>query len=449
MLEPEGFSRRPVALKYYKEEETAKDLEEKEEEKNEYEMEQDVFTFVFVYGPSYLFFYSLGVIAMQMLIIGLFYWDLLRDPDGVNKMNVPLRVDLQVRMAQFLALPLSIMFHGDCTTALYQLSAKYDPGVLKDFPNATRTSWTGTLFLRFFVGFSLIFISFIQIVQSDRITDLFLNLEAIVFVGNIDNFGFWLAEKNFLKREFRDACKDVKNITFPASKGSKHTIIRRIAALFVYMVLVIGWTTIVVKQKRGDYLKDAACNSFSVFFGDYTLDLETDRIKDNAQGTVRDTSQLFDRDESEVELVYSSFSGTYRIGEDNGKVRFLEDRAVYYEVVPGKSRTTQDKSMGKFFYCQGAWLFTVEILELAFNRTDDEKERVCGQWLLQSPETEAFTLEEVSTDGWKIWTGELEEAEDFSFSCDDCTLTATFMEHATTTTKNANATGTDWVIRVN
>jgi hypothetical protein len=76
-------------------------------------------------------------------------------------------------------------------------------------------------------------------------------LESIILVGNIDNFGFWLAEKNFLNREFCDACKEVKNITFPASKGSKHTRIQQcIALLAVYGILVAGWSTIVVQQNR-------------------------------------------------------------------------------------------------------------------------------------------------------------------------------------------------------
>jgi hypothetical protein len=336
-------------------------------------------------------------------------------------------------MAQFLALPLSIMFHDDCTTALYQLNAKYDPRVVKDFPNATRTSWTGTLFLRFFVGFSLIFISFIQIIQASRITDLFLNLEAIVFVGNIDNYAFWLAEKNFLNREFCDACKEVKNITFPASQGGKITRIRRIALLFVYVVLVMCWAAIVVRQNGGVYLKNAACNSFSVFFGDQTLDLVTDRIRISAQGTSRENSELFDSNETEVELVYSSFSGTYMIGEeDNGKLEILDDRAVYYEVVSGKNIATQGKgSRGKFFYCEGAWLFTIEMLSHAFDREGDEDEGYCGRWLLRSPATEAFTLENVSPDGWKIWTGDIEEAEDFSFSCDDCEKSVDCNYHGT------------------
>ena len=108
------------------------------------------------------------------------------------------------------------MTHEDCTTALYLLGAQYDSSVRQQFPNATSTAWYMALFLRFLVGFVLVFISFLQIVQASTLTDLFLNLEAIVFVGNIDNFAFWLADKNFLLQGLQHRCHACKDITFHA-----------------------------------------------------------------------------------------------------------------------------------------------------------------------------------------------------------------------------------------
>jgi hypothetical protein len=40
---------------------------------------------------------------------------------------------------------------------------------------------------------------------------------------------------------------------------------------------------------------------------------------------------------------------------------------------------------------------------------------------MRSPITEAFRLEDVPTDGWRIWTGDLEFASDISVTCAGCT----------------------------
>jgi uncharacterized membrane protein YbaN (DUF454 family) len=337
-----------------------------------------------------------------------------------------------------MALPLAIMSHEDCTTALYQLSAEYDPAIREDFPGATRLAWNVTLFLRFVVGFLLVFISFIQIVQSTTITDLFLNLEAIVFVGSIDNFAFWLAEKNFIVRGFKDSCDAVKDISFKASGGSRTTIIRRIIAFLTLGVLIAGWVVIFGKQKSGVYLQDKACNSFDVTFADFTLDLKAAKIDitTDPKESLRFYYRVNLQDETDTiddgqldELIYSAFSGTYRIGAvEKGVLEIVEQRAVYYEEVPGKvdnsdeiDNTYRDNSLGKFFYCEGAWIFTVEALQDAFDREDDSEElQKCGRWLLRSPPTKEFFLENVPTDNWRIWTGSVEIADGIDIICNDC-----------------------------
>ena len=48
-----------------------------------------------------------------------------------------------------------------------------------------------------------------------------------------------------------------------------------------------------------------------------------------------------------------------------------------------------------------------------------------GKWLMRSPPTEAVNLEEVPTEGWKVWTGEtVEDAIDFSMVCSQCKVKA-------------------------
>jgi hypothetical protein len=173
----------------------------------EYELEEDVYSMLFVHGYSCnaSSMYAMLVIVWQLAMISLLFYDLLKGRTDLNRLNIPITVETQVRVAQFLSMPLAVMIHQDCTEALYMLRIPYDPLVQKISSLATQRAWLMTLFLRFTVGFLLVYVSFIQIMQADNITDLFLDLESVVFVGSIDNISFWLAEKGFLKKELQQA----------------------------------------------------------------------------------------------------------------------------------------------------------------------------------------------------------------------------------------------------
>ena len=159
--------------------------------------------------------YCMAIIGLQLTIISLFYYDLLEGGSDGNKLNIPLTVSAQVRGTEFLALPLAVMAHEDCLTALHLTRVRFNYEVTRDHPRATHYAWNLTLFVRFFVGFLLVFVSFIQIMQADNVTDLFLNFESIVFVSSLDNAAYWLASAGFLKQELRDAAENRQGSQLP------------------------------------------------------------------------------------------------------------------------------------------------------------------------------------------------------------------------------------------
>jgi hypothetical protein len=70
-----------------------------------------------------------------------------------------------------------------------------------------------------------------------------------------------------------------------------------------------------------------------------------------------------------------------------------------------------------FYYCEQdqAWVFTIRAIAQA-----DRPESECKYgWLMQSPLTKAFNLEDVGPDGWKLWTESVKYA-DLSLSCNQC-----------------------------
>ena len=116
--------------------------------------------------------------------------------------------------------------------------------------------------------------------QAENITDLFLNLEAIVFLGKLDSVIFWLARSGFLKQELEEACALTEKIRIRLSGNRQgRTKTKRLLLLFVWAALVAGWASGFYKQQHGVYLKSEACFAFSVDFGDYTSYLDGTKIK--------------------------------------------------------------------------------------------------------------------------------------------------------------------------
>jgi hypothetical protein len=70
-----------------------------------------------------------------------------------------------------------------------------------------------------------------------------------------------------------------------------------------------------------------------------------------------------------------------------------------------------------FYYCEQdqAWVFTIRAVAAA----DRPKSECKHGWLMQSPITKAFNLEDVGPDGWKVWTESLKTA-DLAFTCNKC-----------------------------
>lgn len=387
-------------------------------------------------------------------MIALFYYDLLQGSTRLNKLNIPIIVETQVRMAQVLSIPLAVMVHEDCTAALYLLRIPYDPAVMEKSQYATYRSWLLTLFLRFMVGFLLVFVSFIQVQQASTVTDLFLNLESIVFVGNIDNIAFWLAEKGFIKQQLQEAAETVTEtklrVAYTGHGG--RTRYRRILLALCLLVLVTGWAIIFAQQDAGVYLRDVACQSLTVNFDEQSVFLDSKKINDHGrqrqltdinylsvEGLNKseiDTNFYYNRDiivpdairkydgywknETKTELLYSLFSGVYRLHTiDGSNIEVFNDRPVYLEKVRGKDSDFDHPTLGKFYYCREytAWVFTIPALAEALNRYDDSE---CADWLMRSPSTESFTLEGVGPVGWFLWTGVVAEATQLDFVCNDC-----------------------------
>jgi hypothetical protein len=139
------------------------------------------------------------------------------------------------------------------------------------------------------------------------------------------------------------------------------------------------------------------------------------------KGSRRPLSSTFDPSKP-PDLHYAYFSGLYEASFDERH----NDRPIYYQqgLEPRGDSIGKDVTAGMFYYCEkeNAWVFSIKALGTAGAIPKETMQPRCEfGWLMRSPITEAFRLDDVPMDGWRIWTGALEFASDFSATCAECT----------------------------
>eukprot|EP00978_Attheya_sp_CCMP212_P045430 scaffold346263_cov24-Attheya_sp.AAC.1 len=164
-----------------------------------FEPMKDIFSLMFICNIKSLgFAYSVFFFALQVAILVLIAINVLLDaPDG-NPLNVPVGTRLDVIVGQVLALFVSLITQSDFLATFDLINVKYDATVLSLFEGATRTKWIVSNICRFLVGVLSIAISFILIVQSTKVIDLFFNFAAVQFVSDLDNIAFQLAYRGYM-----------------------------------------------------------------------------------------------------------------------------------------------------------------------------------------------------------------------------------------------------------
>lgn len=99
----------------------------------------------------------------------------------------------------------------------------------------------------------VLFISFVVIVQSDHIIDLFKDFSALTVISQLDDLVFFLARTGFIGRNLKSEAIRVEKIEFRESKGTKRNwfVIRPFILVTIIATMVGGWMYVVVQQLNG------------------------------------------------------------------------------------------------------------------------------------------------------------------------------------------------------
>eukprot|EP00978_Attheya_sp_CCMP212_P018999 scaffold52686_cov74-Attheya_sp.AAC.1 len=387
-----------------------------------FEPMKDTFSLMFICNIKSLgFAYSVFFFALQVTILILICINALLDaPDG-NPLKVPVGTSLDVIGAQVLALLVSLITQSDFMATFDLINVKFDDTVLSLFEGATHTKWIVSNLCRFIVGVFSIAISFIFIVQSTTVLELFFNFAAVQFVSELDNIAFQLAYKGYmvigdLEQTTRKLIDHVqfrqrKMFSIPGTQRRIPVKWVRISIFTVHAVILYTfWSVVRNYVATGQYL-DSTCLNTEVNFGDKVSNACT---KDSCPFLYNDDTGP----ESTVVLPYGPFSGIYEVYRDrHGDLVWKERRPVYYR---RNHIEFGEDHPGKFFYCTSAkaWVFTIDGVNVTKEKAYSDE---CN-WLLRSPETEAYLLADAPTTEWSIWTNDESELADphFELSCGEC-----------------------------
>ena len=403
------------------------------------ELPDDVYSMLFVANwKSVAFWFAILVFAIQLTILGLVGVDLTKDApgdDNENKLNVPPIVETPVAIAQGIALMIAVLNQDDITLTLILVAVGLSspfrqvlPSLQAKFPGgATQVQFWLANFLRILEGLVVVFVSFIFIVQADNVLDIFLNFAAIEFVAELDNLCYRLASEGWFGERLKLVAKKIGGETLPAKKEemkwARH--VNLILLLALLTASYAGWGVVRHRQDNGYYLKQDTCSTLDISFGDevYSLSSNVEFVKNTAggvEGSQRTIDPEFDF-AAPPELHYAYFSGKYEADFKN-RAGVGGERPVYYEASEEVGDNHDDTTLGMFYFCEteNAWVFSIRAFVDANAVEQETVDRCTHGWLMRSPITDAATLDEVPTTGWRIWTGILDVAEDFSISCIEC-----------------------------
>ena len=174
-------------------------------------------------------------------------------------MYLPAGVPTTVTIAQAAGIVLSVYIltlTGDAVAGVAQLLEGYDDRIRKACPHATMAKWFCTAFIQTTAGLLLAVDSFMLMMQSETVIDLFLNLTGLHLLQEIDDYAFNFASTGILGKHIQDQCEfitEFKQIV-PKNVKMRVKIASRVFAFLFLAGMLVPFTYLAMEQSQGKYL---------------------------------------------------------------------------------------------------------------------------------------------------------------------------------------------------
>lgn len=199
-------------------------------------LSRDVYSLIYFCPPrSLAFLFALGTFVFQIFILALILLDII-DADSYNSLNIPAGASITVRMAQFVAILISVATQDDLITSINELHVGYYRKALTGEGvhelGGAKWQWLLSLSTRFAQGGLCLAVTFILIMQSIDVVGLFLDFLAVTFVSTLDDIMFTLADEGYFSQSIKKETDAVCRIHVP-KKEIDSQLFRPMLFLFV------------------------------------------------------------------------------------------------------------------------------------------------------------------------------------------------------------------------
>ena len=227
----------------------------------------------------------LMVFTLQLFTLSLILYNLLETNGSPLDLqyNIPVDVQLEVTMSQVIACIISVYTAADFVDALFFVRR---PIILPNCQDERREikdlslKWEFSNLMRMSEGAFAIAVSFVFIVQSTTVIDLFLNFAGVAFVSELDDAHFKLAERGLLGKRAKKLADRLSTFKVHTDEKKVRGIIRNCLFVTIITGMLCGLAVIAYRQDHPKY----ACKSVTLtvgerkypsyrsFSGTYTLD---------------------------------------------------------------------------------------------------------------------------------------------------------------------------------
>ena len=221
------------------------------------------------------FFMMLLVAAVQFLIFSSLVTnstDAGKNNDPPNRLNVPVNVNNNLLVLQFLAIAITCFGQNDVRQSLEVLYYGYNKkSMLNFFPNNVFAKWAASVLIRLSVGLFSIIVTFILIVTESNARNLLLNFTAMEFVSYLDDITFLLSKWGYFGKTLKleavvvsEGRYDIQATKNKEKNKSVRSFARTSFLFILFITMITVWFIIVRYQRSGSFL----CPEIHVQFGD-------------------------------------------------------------------------------------------------------------------------------------------------------------------------------------
>ena len=235
--------------------------------RNNQSLPDDTFTLMMVSGPCIASWvvgiscFSVQITLCSLIMLGF-------ENDG-NFFDVPWRQDVKNYVGQFLSLFIAVLTQNDVLSSIQVFvwchkNPQWDIFFFgmdedSDFPS----TWEWLLqiaipnTMKLLQGIFALFISFMIIIQSDSIINLFKILAALTVVSQLNNIVFDLSAYGYFGRSLQLMAARVNDLEIDASEARQWRGFKvQVMTLCILIVsMVTGWAVVVNSQIHGDFFR--------------------------------------------------------------------------------------------------------------------------------------------------------------------------------------------------